>query len=64
MTTTDFEQPGNRGLGCFGQSGRGTDTAPFVKMVNDRLGLSLAYFRVEQGGMASFRELFMTPATA
>jgi hypothetical protein len=38
----------------FGQSRSGTDTAPFVEMVNDGIGLGFAHFGVEQGGVASF----------
>jgi hypothetical protein len=47
MTTTGFKPPGDRDLGCFRQSRRGTDTVSFVEMVNDRLSFGFAHFGVE-----------------
>jgi hypothetical protein len=64
MTATGFKQPGNGDLCRFRQSRSGTDTAPFVKMVNNGLGFGFAHFGVEQGGVASFREFFMATSAA
>src|SRR5687767_6318208 len=64
MTTTGFEQPSHGFLRNFSQSRGGSDTTSFVEMVNDFLGLGFTNLGIEQGRVASFRELFTTLATA
>lgn len=64
MTTTGFEQSGNRGLGGFSQSRSRADTASFVEMVNDRLGLRFTYFGVKQSCVSPLREFVLTTAAA
>jgi hypothetical protein len=64
MTATGFKQPGDGDLGRFSQSRSRTDTAPFVKMVNNELGFGFTHFGVEQGGVSSFREFFIATSAA
>jgi hypothetical protein len=64
MAATGFEQPRHGFLRHFRQSRGGPDIVPFVEMVNDFLGFGFPDFGMEQGGVASFRELFPTTAAA
>jgi hypothetical protein len=64
VTATGFEQPSHGFFSNFGEPGGGSDTTPFIEMVNhiDRFGL--AQFRVEQGGAASLGKFVLAAATA